>query len=68
MATGGKLENLTQSAAVERAMEEFRVLGRDAFIEKYGFKPSRDFFVIRERRAYDSKPLGSGPIDVRRAI
>ena len=37
MATGGKLENLTQPTAVEKAMEEFRVLGRDAFIEKYGF-------------------------------
>ena len=68
MATGGKLENLTQPAAAERAMEEVRALGRDTFIEKYGFKRSRDFFVIHEGRAYDSKPLGSGPIEVRRAI
>ena len=56
MATGGKLENLTQSAAVERAMEEFRVLGRDAFIEKYGFKPSRDFFVHVHRDQIDLYP------------
>jgi len=59
MATGGKLENLTQPTAVEKAMEEFRVLGRDAFIEKYGFRRSRDFFVVHEGRAYDSKPLAA---------
>lgn len=59
MATGGKLTNLTQPAAVERAMAEFRAIGRDAFIEKYGFRRSRDFFVIHEGRAYDSKPLAA---------
>jgi putative restriction endonuclease len=59
MATGGKLKDLTQAAAVERAMAEFRALGRDAFIARYGFGRSRDFFVIHEGRAYDSKPLAA---------
>lgn len=59
MATGGKLTDLTQPAAVEQAMAEFRALGRDAFIEEYGFRRSRDVFVIHQGRAYDSKPLAA---------
>lgn len=59
MATGGKLTDLTQSVAVERAMAEFRAMGRGAFVEKYGFRRSRDFFVVHEGRAYDSKPLAA---------
>ncbi len=56
MATGGKLENLTQPTAVEKAMEEFRVLGRDAFIEKYGFRRSRDFFVVHKDAPTTASP------------
>lgn len=59
MATGGKLANLTQTSAVEKAMAEFRALGRDAFVARYGFRRSQDFFVVHEGRAYDSKPLAA---------
>ncbi len=68
MATGGKLADLTQPAAVERAMAEFRRLGRDAFIEKYGFRRSKDFFVIHEGRAYDSKPLAAAAHGLQRGF
>ncbi len=62
MATGNTLSGLTDRQAVLDAMEEFRRLGRDAFIKAYstpgpGFRRSSDFFVLEGGVAYDSKPL-----------
>lgn len=62
MATGNSLSGLTDRQAVLAAMEEFRQLGRDGFITEYstpdaGFLRSRDYFVLHEGKAYDSKPL-----------
>jgi putative restriction endonuclease len=57
LATGGKLSNLTDASAVGHALAEFRRLGRQAFIDDYGFKRSRDYFVIEGGIGYDSKPV-----------
>lgn len=62
MATGNTPTGLTSRQAVFDAMEEFRRLGRDAFIEEYStpeasFRRSREFFVLEDGVAYDSKPL-----------
>src|SRR4051794_35572542 len=43
--------------AVLRAMQEFDELGRQAFLAKYHFGPARDYFIVRERRPYDSKAV-----------
>lgn len=59
MATGGKLRNLTSRAAVYAALDEFRRLGRPAFLEKYGFQPSRRFFLVEDGVGYDSKPVAA---------
>ena len=51
------LAELTDPTAVSRAMDEFDRLGRDAFLRKYGFGRSRNFFVERNGTLYDSKAI-----------
>lgn len=62
MATGNTPSGLTSRQAVLDAMDEFRRLGRDAFINEYStpgprFRRSLDVFVLEDGVAYDSKPL-----------
>lgn len=57
MATGGKIQDLTSKSAVLVALDEFRRLGRPAFLEEYGFHPSRRFFLVQDGVGYDSKPV-----------
>ena len=51
------LAELTDPTAVNRAMDEFDRLGRDAFLRKYGFGRSRNYFVERNGNLYDSKAI-----------
>ena len=51
------LSDLTDPAAVKAAMDEFDCLGRDEFLRKYGFGPSRAYFVRRDDKYYDSKAI-----------
>ena len=51
------LSTMTSSEAIEQALEEFRVLGRAAFLEKYGFGKARQYFVDYDGRLYDSKAI-----------
>lgn len=39
------------------ALAEYDDLGRDDFLSRYGFKEARDYFLLREGRAYDSKAI-----------
>jgi 5-methylcytosine-specific restriction protein A len=50
------LKDLT-TAAVTIALDEFDELGREAFLKRYGFKPARAFFVVRDEVQYDSKAI-----------
>src|SRR5262249_35865887 len=50
------LGDLTRSA-VERTLSEFDQLGRDAFLERYGFGRARAYFLERDGRHYDSKAI-----------
>jgi hypothetical protein len=43
--------------SVRSAMQEFDELGRDRFLERYGFGRAREYFVIEGGRRYDSKAL-----------
>src|SRR5689334_12779124 len=43
--------------AVVSAIREFDELGRDAFLNKYGFGPSRDYVLIFDDKRYDSKAI-----------
>jgi hypothetical protein len=51
------LSDLTDPAAVNAAMDEFDRLGRDEFLRKYGFGPSRTYFLRRDDKYYDSKAI-----------
>ena len=51
------ISELTSTSAVTRALDEFDALGRDAFLDKYGFGPAREYFVRRGNRLYDSKAI-----------
>lgn len=50
------LSDLT-SDAVNAALDEFDSLGREAFLERYGFGPARGYFLVRDGRRYDSKAV-----------
>src|SRR5215204_1048825 len=45
------------SESVRRAIEEFDGLGREAFLEKYGFGRSRSYFLVNDGKQYDAKAL-----------
>lgn len=51
------LRDLTDPAAVVEATREFDSIGRDAFLEKYGFSPAREYVLVHEARPYDSKAI-----------
>jgi HNH endonuclease len=44
-------------AAVLRAIEEFDLLGRDAFLRQYSFRQSRAYFLHYSGKRYDSKAI-----------
>ena len=48
---------LQSRAAVECALTEFRRIGREAFLERYGFRPSRQYLLVDEGVEYDSKAI-----------
>jgi len=50
------LNDITR-AGVEKAIAEFDELGRDRFLEKYGFGPARSYFLKIGGRLYDSKAI-----------
>src|SRR3546814_18635976 len=45
--------------AVLKAIEEFDVLGRDSFLDRYGFNGARDYFLIHQGKTYDSKAIAA---------
>jgi putative restriction endonuclease len=51
------LAELTDRDAVLRALEEFDRLGPDQFLNTYGFKPARTYFLCHGGRDYDSKAI-----------
>lgn len=38
-------------------MDEFDQLGREAFLEKYGFRTAKSYFLVRDGKRYDSKAV-----------
>ncbi|MQV31035.1 DUF3427 domain-containing protein [Sinorhizobium meliloti] len=51
------LEDIDSREPVLAALTEFDRLGREKFLRKYGFRPSRSYFLEYERRSYDSKAI-----------
>lgn len=44
---------------VLNAMEEFDAVGREAFLEGYGFNGAREYFLVHDGRRYDSKAIAA---------
>ena|ERR1700688_914833 len=50
------LTDLT-SSSVHQAIAEFDEIGRDAFLNRYGYKRSRGYFIVYNGARYDSKAV-----------
>jgi 5-methylcytosine-specific restriction protein A len=50
------LNDITHSTVLS-AIAEYDELGQDAFLSKYGFRPARSYFLIRNGKSYDSKAI-----------
>lgn len=51
------LSDLNSPSAVLAAIKEFERLGREHFLESYGFAPAREYLLLFEGREYDSKAI-----------
>src|SRR5687768_11972852 len=51
------LKDLTSPAAVRAALAEYDQLGRDTFLERYGFGHAKAYFIQYEGQLYDSKAI-----------
>lgn len=51
------LSALTERSAVLSAMAEYDQLGREAFLSRYGYSPSRSYLVENDGKEYDSKAI-----------
>jgi hypothetical protein len=51
------LRDITDPEAVNQAIAEFDSLGRDGFLQRYGFGRARRFYVEHDGKLYDSKVL-----------
>jgi hypothetical protein len=51
------LSDLTDPEAVRQAVAEYDRIGQDAFLSKYGFGPSREYYLVLGGRTYDSKAI-----------
>jgi 5-methylcytosine-specific restriction enzyme A len=50
------LSDLT-TTSILRALAQFDELGREAFLQRYGFGRARGYFVLHNGNRYDSKAM-----------
>ena len=50
------LANVTRHG-VENAVAEYDRVGKDTFLDRYGFGPAREYFLVIDGRPYDSKAI-----------
>lgn len=48
---------INSRSAVLAAIAEYELLGRDTFLEKYGFGRSLQYHLVHNEREYDSKAI-----------
>lgn len=59
-----RLGMLTSTDAINQALEEFKALGQEAFLTKYGFGESRDYFVRANDVLADSKAIVAAGLSI----
>lgn len=52
-----KISDITSRQAVLDAVDEFEELGRDRFLNNYGFKTARNYYLKINKSYYDSKAI-----------
>ncbi|HEY0822051.1 MAG TPA: hypothetical protein VGD46_24965, partial [Rhizobacter sp.] len=54
-----RLSDLTSADAVQRALDEFALLGQDAFLQRYGYGKASNYLVMnpRSKEWADSKAI-----------
>lgn len=45
------------TAAIDDAILEYDAIGGDAFLKRYGFGPSKGYFLVKDGKEYDSKAI-----------
>jgi len=53
------LSEISSRPAILAAIAEYDLLGRDAFLEKYGFGRSLTYYLVHDGREYDSKAIAA---------
>ncbi|THJ08962.1 MAG: hypothetical protein CAF43_013765 [Nitrospira sp. CG24C] len=51
------ISSLTDRGAVLKAMAEYDRVGRDAFLSQYGFGRAKWWYLLHQRKQYDSKAI-----------
>ncbi len=51
------LSDLDDRQAVIAAIDEFNTLGRESFLDNYGYGPAKEYFLRYEDGYYDSKAI-----------
>ena len=51
------ISEINKPESVIQAVKEFDLIGRDAFLSKYGFSPSKVYFLKLKDKEYDSKAI-----------
>ena len=51
------LSKLTSVSAINKAVAEFDEIGQETFLKKYGFWKARNYFLIVNKKPYDSKAI-----------
>lgn len=58
------IASLTDRGAVLNAIEEYERVGREAFLTRYGFGRAKWWYLLHERRQYDSKAVVGAAIGI----
>ena len=53
----GAERELTDPSSVMKAVAEFDELGREAFLDKYGFGPAYKYLLVVDGKEYDAKAV-----------
>jgi hypothetical protein len=51
------MSKMRDRESVLKAIEEFDTLGREQFLKRHGFGPSRTYFLIHSGKRYDPKAI-----------
>ena len=60
--------DLTDRKAVEAALDEFDRLGRWTFLDKYGYGPATEYFLVTDAGRYDSKAIFAAAYEAQHGV